>query len=281
VLAIIDRDRDWSHVVPRVAAPGEVVGEWNGARVAVGTGDNMAAALGLGLQAGRAVVSFGTSGTAFTVSTSACADPSGAVAGFADATGQFLPLVCTLNSTKVLDAARRLLAVDHDQFDRLALSCDSGAGGLTLLPYLDGERTPDLPKATGVLMGLRSDVSREQLARAMVEGVVCGMLDALDALRAHAPVHSVVVTGGGARSAAVRTIFAQLCDVPVSVADADEAVATGACVQAAAVVDGESHSAICERWNLATSSPVEVASLDASSVRARYAEVRQASYPTP
>jgi xylulokinase len=281
VLAIIDRDRDWTHVVPRVAAPGEVVGQWGGARVAVGTGDNMAAALGLGLQAGRAVVSFGTSGTAFTVSVSACADSSGAVAGFADATGNFLPLVCTLNATKVIDAARRLLAVDRDQFDHLAMACDSGAGGLTLLPYFDGERTPDLPKATGVLMGLRSDVSREQFARATVEGVVCGMLDALDALRAQAPVHSVVITGGGARSAAVRTIFAQLCDLPVAVADADEAVAAGACVQAAAVVDGDSHAAICERWNLSTSTRVEVAPVDASSIRARYAEVRQASYPTP
>jgi len=282
VLAIIDADRDWQTVVPRVADAGEVVGDWRGARVAVGTGDNMAAALGLGLAAGRAVVSLGTSGTAFTVSASPCADPTGAVAGFADASGRFLPLVCTLNATKVIDAVRGLVGVDHAEFDRLALSARSGAGGVTLLPYFDGERTPDLPKATGLLAGLRSDVSRPQLARAAVEGVVCGMLEALDALRAHAPVDSLVLTGGGARSESLRSAFAGLCDLPVAIADADEAVATGACVQAAAVVTGESHAAVIERWQLAVSTPVNVSvDADAGSVRGRYAEVRQAAYPSP
>jgi xylulokinase len=284
VLAIIDSQRDWSTVVPRVAAPDEVVGHWGDAKVAVGTGDNMAAALGLGLRAGHAVVSLGTSGTAFTVSSSPCADGSGAVAGFADASGRFLPLVCTLNATKVTEAVRRLLGVEHAEFDRLALMSSASTGGLTLLPYLDGERTPDLPSATGVLAGLRSDVSRQQLARAAVEGVVCGMLDALDALRAQAPVEAVVLTGGGARSAALRTVFAQLCDLPVAVADADQAVAAGACVQAAAVATGQTHDAVAHRWALGQTTPVEVPSelpqaVDAPSIRSRYAEVRQAMYP--
>ncbi|MEY4229173.1 MAG: xylulokinase, partial [Actinomycetota bacterium] len=214
LLSIIDRDLDWSGVVPRVAAHDEVVGEWRGAKVACGTGDNMAAALGLGLAAGQAVISLGTSGTAYTVATAATADPTGAVAGFADATGRFLPLVCTLNATKVTDAVARLLGVDHTGLDRLALGAPLGAGGLTLLPYLDGERTPDLPKASGTLAGIRSDVTREQLARAAVEGVVCGMLDALDALSSPAPVDAVVLTGGGARSEAYRSVFAALCPVP-------------------------------------------------------------------
>jgi xylulokinase len=178
--------------------------------------------------------------------------------------------------------------VDHDAFDQLALRAPSGAGGLTLLPYFDGERTPDLPRATGLLSGLRSDVSREQLARAAVEGVVCGMLDALDALRAHAPIDSVVLTGGGSRSAALRSVFAGLCDLPVSMTDADEAVAAGACVQAAAAATGERHEAIAERWQLASSTPVagsqpasqSGASGDAESVRSRYAEVREATYPS-
>ena len=285
VLALIDAQRDWSDVVPRVAAADEIVGHWGDAKVAVGTGDNMAAALGLGLAAGQAVVSLGTSGTAFTVSSSPCADASGAVAGFADASGRFLPLVCTLNATKVTEAVRRLLSVDHDEFDRLAMSTAAATRGLTLLPYLDGERTPDLPSATGVLAGLRSDVSRQQLARAAVEGVICGMLDALDALRAHAPVHSVVLTGGGARSEALRTVFAQLCELPVSVADADQAVAAGACVQAAVVATGESHHDIAQRWSLGRATSVGAATSaasqgDARSIRARYAEVRQAMYPT-
>lgn len=284
VLALIDAQRDWSDVVPRVAAADEIVGHWGDAKVAVGTGDNMAAALGLGLAAGQAVVSLGTSGTAFTVSSSPCADASGAVAGFADASGRFLPLVCTLNATKVTEAVRRLLSVNHDEFDRLAMSTAAATRGLTLLPYLDGERTPDLPSATGVLAGLRSDVSRQQLARAAVEGVICGMLDALDALRAHAPVHSVVLTGGGARSEAFRTVFAQLCELPVSVAEADQAVAAGACVQAAVVATGESHHDIAQRWSLGHATPIPAntaaSESDARSIRARYEEVRQAMYPT-
>jgi xylulokinase len=288
ILSVIDRDRDWSGAVPRVAGPSEVVGEWSGdagtALVAPGSGDNMAAALGLGLGEGQAVVSFGTSGTAFAVSATPTCDATGAVAGFADATGRFLPLVCTLNATKVLDAIRGLLGVDHTELDRLALGAAPGANGLVLLPYFDGERTPDLPKATGWLSGLRSDVSREQLARAAVEGVVCGMLDALDALRAHAPVHTVVLTGGGARSTAVRQVFASLCDLPVSTAEADEAVAAGACVQAAAVLRGEAHADVAERWGLRTATPLTPpAGSDADvaqAVRARYAEVRQATYPS-
>lgn len=278
LLAIIDKDRDWSGVVPRVVAPGEVVGHWNGIPVACGTGDNMGAALGLGLTAGTAVVSIGTSGTAYAVAAAATSDASGAVAGFADAAGGFLPLACTLNATKVTDAVARLLGVGRDEFDALALAAPSGAGGLTLLPYFDGERTPNLPKATGTLSGLRSDVSREQLARAAVEGVCCSLLDALDAVRAVAPVDRVVLVGGGSRSAAYRQVFAGLCDLPVGVADAEEAVATGACVQAAAAASGRSHAEISAAWGLGSSSPVE-AEAAAEGVREAYAAARAAAHP--
>ena len=186
LLALVDPDRDWSNVVPAVLGPQDKAGEWSGSVVAPGTGDNMAGALGVGLRSGDVAVSIGTSGTVYSVSDSPTADPSGFVAGFADATGRHLPLVCTLNATKVTDAAARLLGVDHAAFDELVFAANPGAGGLTLLPYLDGERTPDRPSATGVVTGMRSDVSREQLARAAVEGVVCGLLDGLDALSAFA-----------------------------------------------------------------------------------------------
>jgi len=279
VLSIIDEDRDWSTVLPRVAGAGEVVGKWNGAKVACGTGDNMAAALGLGLEPGVAVLSLGTSGTAYAVSDTPTADPTGAVAGFADATGRFLPLACTLNATKVTDAIGRLLGVDHAEFDQLALAAPAGAGGVTMLPYFDGERTPNLPKATGLIAGLRSDVSREQLARAAVEGVVCGLLDALDALAAQTPLSAVRLVGGGARSAAFRQVVAELCDLPVSVADADEAVATGACVQAAAVALGISHAEVARRWGLGDVTPLEPTNGDAAGVRVRYAELRSATHP--
>ena len=152
------------------------------ALVAPGTGDNMAAALGLGLRPGDLALSLGTSGTAFTVSDEPTADPTGTVAGFADATGRFLPLVCTMNATKVTDAVARLLGVDHARFDALALEAPAGAGGLVLVPHLDGERTPNRPDATGSLTGLRSDVTPAQLARAAVEGVVCNLLAGADVL---------------------------------------------------------------------------------------------------
>jgi xylulokinase len=263
-------------MVPRVAAPTEVVGEWNGAPVACGTGDNMAAALGLGLSPGVAAVSIGTSGTAYAVAERWTADPAGAVAGFADASGRFLPLVCTLNATKVIDAMARLLGVDHDEFDALAGSLAPGSAQPVLLPYFDGERTPNLPGASGWITGLRTDITREQLARATVDGVVCSLLDALDELRRHAPVHRIVLTGGGARSAALRAAFAGLGDLPIEVVEAAEAVATGACVQAAAVASGESHAAVVERWGLGATTLVDPTQADRS-LRERYAEVRQAA----
>lgn len=280
ILSIIDKDLDWSTVVPRVAAATEVVGDWQGAKVACGTGDNMAAALGLGLQTGVAVLSLGTSGTAYALSDRSTADPTGAVAGFADATGCFLPLACTLNATKVTDAVARLLGVDHAEFDRLALASPAGAAGVTILPYFDGERTPNLPEATGLMAGLRSDVSREQLARAAVEGVVCGLLDALDALGAQTTLSAVRLVGGGARSAAFRRVVSDLCDLPVSLADADEAVATGACVQAAAVALDVTHRDVVERWNLGVGTPLAKSTGDTAGVRARYRELRSATHPS-
>ncbi len=284
LLAIVDRDRDWSDVVPQVLGPQEVAGEWNGVVVGPGTGDNMAAALGLGLRAGDVVISLGTSGTVYTVSKGPTSDASGAVAGFADATGRYLPLVCTLNATKVTDTVARLLGVDHAGLDALAMSSALGAKGLTLLPYLDGERTPDRPKATGVLSGLRSDATREQLAAAAVEGVACGLLDGLDALRSHvSDLHRVILVGGGARSNAYRRAIADLCDLPVVLADADEAVAAGACVQAGSVLRQVPAAEIASQWGLGADSATEIArspdwSEDAAAaVRASYAALRDRS----
>ncbi|MET0325620.1 MAG: xylulokinase, partial [Ilumatobacteraceae bacterium] len=257
LLAIVD-DREWSTVVPEVLGPIETAGEWRGAVVGPGTGDNMAGALGVGLRVGDVAVSIGTSGTVYTVSDTPTADPSGIVAGFADATGRHLPLVCTLNATKVTDAVARLLGVDHDALAALALAAPPGAGGLSLLPYLDGERTPDRPTATGVLAGIRSDVTREQLARAAVEGVVCGLLDGLDALGAVGPVDGrLVLGGGGARSRAYRQVLADLAGREVLVPHGDQQVAAGACVQAAAVATGDEPADIADRWSLGGGDPVE------------------------
>src|SRR5690349_6444630 len=156
--------------VPDVLGPSEVAGETSGGMlVGPGTGDNMGAGLGLGLRPGDIVVSLGTSGTVFGVAEAPTADPTGFVAGFADATGRYLPLVCTLNAARVLTSAATMLGTDHAGLDELALSARPGAGGVTLLPYLDGERTPDLPDATGTLGGVtRANLTPANVARAAV-----------------------------------------------------------------------------------------------------------------
>ncbi len=222
--------------LPTVLGPRVPAGQTSaGMRLGPGTGDNAAAALGLGAQNGDVIVSIGTSGTVFSVATAATADATGAVAGFADATGHFLPLVCTLNAARVLDAAAAMLGVDHDELSSLALSVPPGADGLVLVPYLEGERTPNRPRATGALHGLRlANSTRAHLARAAVEGMLCALADGLDALIDHGvPVRRVVLIGGGARSIAVRRIAPMIFGVPVDVPAPGEWVADGAARQAA------------------------------------------------
>jgi xylulokinase len=230
--------------VPAVLGPDATVGVATrlapGARLAAGTGDNMGAALGLAAVAGDAIVSIGTSGVAAAVSEIPARDPSGIVAGFADATGRFLPLACTLNAARTLDAVAALLGVDHARFDALALSAAAGAGGLTLLPYLAGERTPNLPDASGSLLGIRLDnLTPADLARAAVEATLSGLRVGLDALEEHgAVVRRVVLTGGGSRSSAVRRLAPSLLGREVVVPADAEYVALGAARQAAWVATG-------------------------------------------
>jgi xylulokinase len=233
--------------LPRVAAPGETVGQTaSGAAVSAGTGDNMGAALGLGLGPGDVAVSIGTSGTAFAVSEVPADDPSGAVAGFADATGRFLPLVCTINAGLVLSATAALLGTDLDGLSALALAAKPGADGITLLPYLDGERTPDRPGATGVLRGLTTrNASQENLARAAVEALVASLADAADRIEAACatgPARGspgrVLLIGGGAKSAAVRELAPGIFFSPVVVPEPEEYVALGAARQAAWALAG-------------------------------------------
>lgn len=139
--------------LPRVLGPHDSAGSQGSVRLAPGTGDNMAAALGVGAEPGDVVVSIGTSGTAFAVAESPSADPSGAVAGFADATGRFLPLVATLNAARVLGATAGMLGVGLDRFDELALEAPAGSGGLVYVPYLEGERTRTSPTRPGRCTG--------------------------------------------------------------------------------------------------------------------------------
>ncbi|MGO1745762.1 MAG: FGGY family carbohydrate kinase, partial [Microbacterium gubbeenense] len=159
--------RDASDIVlPRVLAPAEWVTDQTGRRVAPGAGDNAGAALGMGAVTGDIGVSIGTSGTVFAISSAPVRDPSGTVAGFADAAGGYLPIVTTLNAARVLDAVSRLLGVDHAELSDLALAAEPGSAGLVLQPWFEGERTPNRPDATATLFGMTlASTTRENLAR--------------------------------------------------------------------------------------------------------------------
>ncbi|MFB9474881.1 xylulokinase [Nonomuraea salmonea] len=221
-------------LLPRVLGPVEPAND-GPILVGPGTGDNMAAALGVGARSGDVVVSLGTSGTVFAVAETPSADPAGLVAGFADATGRFLPLVCTLNAARVMDAAARIAGVGLDELSALALQAPPGADGLTLVPYLEGERTPNRPTATGSVHGLTLATSTPaHLARAAIEGMLCGLADALDALSMQA--ERVLLIGGAARSEAVRRIAPTVFGLPISVPPPAEYVADGAAYQAATLV---------------------------------------------
>ncbi|WP_334152286.1 xylulokinase [Microbacterium sp.] len=225
-------------ILPRVLGADESVQDAAGRLVAPGAGDNAAAALGLGAGRGDVVVSIGTSGTVFAVSAEPSADASGIIAGFASADGHFLPLVCTLNAARVLDVTATLLGVDHEELGRLALAAPAGSHGLTLVPYFEGERTPNLPDATATLSGMTlASTTRENLARAAVEGMLSGLGAGLDALReAGVPLRRALLIGGGAQSAAVREIAPLVLGIPVEVPAAGEYVALGAARQAAGLV---------------------------------------------
>lgn len=227
--------------LPRVLGPSDRAGETDtGMVVGAGTGDNMAAGLGLGLVPGDVVVSLGTSGTAFARHTAPTSDVTGEVASFADATGGHLPLVCTLNAARVLSAGAAMLGTDLAGLERLALAAPAGAEGLTLLPYLDGERTPNLPDATGTLSGMtRANLTPENVARAVVEGMLLNVAAGVDSLRREGvSVERVHLIGGAVNSRAVREIAAAFVGVPVVVPAPGEYVALGAARQAAWALRG-------------------------------------------
>jgi xylulokinase len=242
-----DGDDSSAVVLPRVLGPSEAAGTTvahgpvpEGLVVGAGAGDNAGAALGLDAGVGDLVISIGTSGTAFAVTDAPTADGSGTVAGFADAAGGFLPLVATLNAARVLSSVGTLLGVDHDEFARLALAAEPGAGGVSLVPYFEGERTPDLPDSTATLSGLTlASTTRENLARAAVEGMLSALADGAAAVRDQGvEVRRVLLIGGAALNPAVQAVAAQVLDVPVTVPAPGEYVADGAARQAAWALSG-------------------------------------------
>ncbi|MGY2747931.1 xylulokinase [Arthrobacter sp. UYCu723] len=264
-------------VVPSDEPAGNVKNGWgiDGAALGAGAGDNAAAALGLGVQAGEIVVSIGTSGTVFTTMPSALHDTSGAVAGFADATGNHLPLLAMLNSARVMAATASMLGVDLPTLDSLALAADPEAGALTFLPYLDGERSPNLPHATGSLTGLsRSNMTPENLARASVLGVLNSLADAIDILKKSGVTPDrVLLIGGGSKSTALRRAAASIFGVPVEVPATKEYAALGAAKQAAWAASGS-----LPDWKRSVEAAYEPEGDWGAEVRGRYIDARKNVY---
>ena len=246
--------------LPRIVAPSTFGGTTSsGIPIAAGAGDNAAAALGVQAEPGDVVISLGTSGTAFAVSTTPTHDPSGAVAGFADASGRFLPLVCTLNAARIFDAAITILGKSHDEVGSLALTSVPGAHGLTLLPYFEGERTPNRPDATGVFSGMTiANSNPSDIARAMIEGMLSGLADAVQSLvDLGVEIKRVLIIGGAAKNPAVGQIASALFGRPVLIPPAGEYVADGAAKQAAWALLGGDTAPV---WDLGKASHIEAAS---------------------
>lgn len=261
--------RGRSPSLPRVLGPSEPL---SGATLfGAGLGDNAAAALGLGAGEGDVIVSIGTSGVVCAVAADPVRDDRGFVAGFADGTGRYLPLVCTLNAARVLDAAATMLRVDHDDLSGLALSAPPGSAGLVLVPYLEGERTPNRPNASGALHGLRvSNSTPANLARAAVEGMLCALAEGLAQLTTHGvSVRRILLIGGGAQSRAVCEIAPTVFGMPVLVPTPAEYVALGAARQAAWACSGSPEP---PAWS--PPATLEYAGNAAPGVRQRYAQVR-------
>ncbi len=265
----LGRDAD----LPRIVAPGAVAAQTTGgAVVAGGTGDNMGAALGMALQPGDVLVSVGTSGVASAISGVPVADGTGVVTGFADASGGFLPMVTTMNAAGILDLQARWLGVDHDGLADLALQAAPGAGGVTLLPYYGGERTPNRPDASGTWTGLTPATTRADLARAAYEALLCSLADAVDRLVAATgeTPKRVLMVGGATRSAALRALAPAVLGCPVLLPPPGEYVALGAARQAAWALAGTAEAPL---WPAAETTVLEAD--PTPHVREVYADLRE------
>ncbi len=206
-----------------------------GAVVSPGGGDNMMSAIGSGAtRSGVTVVSLGTSGTVFAYSATPVVDPDGLIAGFCDSTGAWMPLLCTMNVTNVSEEVRGAFGLDHAAITALAAKVPAGSDGVTLLPYLVGERVPNLPHASGALLGLRmGSLSAGHLFRAALEGTTLGLASGVERMkRLGLEVHGLRVVGGGSKNPLWRQIIADCMNAPVEVLLEPESAALGAAIQA-------------------------------------------------
>lgn len=204
--------------------------------VSAGGGDNMMGAIGTGnVQPGVVTASLGTSGTLYAFCTEPTVDPEGEVAAFCDSTDRWLPLVCTMNVTVATEQVRKMFNWSHDELERRISETAPGSGGLVFLPYLNGERTPNLPKGTGLFHGLTMDtMDPSHMARAVMEGATLGLAYGLNRFRQLGIQPTEIrLTGGGSKSGIWRQICADIFGVPTVCLHSAEGAALGAALQAA------------------------------------------------
>ena len=214
-----------------------------GTKVACGAGDNAAAALALDFGAGEAALSLGTSGTVYAPASAPSADPTGTVAGFASADGRYLPLACTLNATVAIDTVSDWLGISREEV--------VPSDGVVFLPWLGGERTPNVPTASGTISGLRYGADKRAILQAAYEGLVATLLEATAFLDQWAPQRvdaPLLLLGGGARGRAWQQTVLRLSGRPVLVVELTELVAYGAAVQASAVLTGKPLREVAKSW---------------------------------
>ncbi|MFI9765998.1 FGGY-family carbohydrate kinase [Streptomyces sp. NPDC052415] len=275
-------------MLPEVIGPAEAAGTTpEGLLISAGTGETMAAAFGLGIGLGDAVVSLGASGSVMAVHPEALHDPTGMITALADATGMHLPVVTTLNAVRTLRGTAELLGLpDLESLSDLAMKSTPGAHGLVLLPYLEGERTPNLPHTAGTLTGLRREAMRpEHLARAAFEGMLCGLADALDVLRGRGvDVRRVFLLGAAAELPAVQASAPSLFGAQVVVPQPADYAAIGAARQAAWAL-GTSQGTLDARtppaWRGAAAQVLEPGEELAvgQAVRQQFVSVREQTHP--
>ena len=230
---LIDAHEAVGTILPAIA---EHLGINRNALVSSGGGDNMMGAIGTGnIQPGAITMSLGSSGTVYAYADAPTVSAEASVATFCSSSGGWLPLICTMNLTNATGAVRELFDLDLDQFNTLVAQAPIGAAGVCMLPFLNGERVPALPHATGSLHGLTLDnLTQANLCRAAIEGTTFGLRYGLDLLRHNGlQSRSICLIGGGSKSAVWRQIVADIMDTPVICTEQSEAAALGAAIQAA------------------------------------------------
>lgn len=252
MLSAIDSDRDLAECLPSLRKEPAVIGYVRpeaagltglpvGIPVSTGGGDNMMGAVGTGnVSPGKVTMSLGTSGTVYAYSDHPVIDPAGEIAAFCSSTGGWLPLMCTMNCTVTTELMRGLLNKDMQQFEAQLSQSPKGAGGIITLPFFNGERTPNLPRAKGCIVGLDSHNMRpENLLRSAVEGATFALRSGLDRLcELGIEASEIRLTGGGAGSPCWRQVVADICGAPVTVLEQDQGAALGAALQALCVLEG-------------------------------------------